>query len=51
MSARKDEVTDYLTQEELEDFKIGSCFTRAEIQRLYNRFRAVDEDDDKTLSL
>lgn len=50
-STRKDEVTDYLTQEELEDLKIGSCFTRPEIQRLYNRFRAVDDDDDKTLSL
>ena len=51
ISASKDQVVDYLTQEELEDLKIGSCFTRPEIQRLYNRFRAVDDDDDKTLSL
>eukprot|EP01050_Picozoa_sp_SAG11_P012486 SAG11_NODE_1389_length_5057_cov_16.280355_5_plen_87_part_00 len=51
MLSKRDEVQEYLSQEELEDLKIGSCFTRDEIQRLYNRFRNVDADDNRTLSL
>jgi serine/threonine-protein phosphatase 2B regulatory subunit len=46
---KKDDLEVYLSQEELEEVKIGSCFTRQEIQRLYNRFKKVDADGSNTL--
>ena len=50
-SKTKEEVFGVLSEEELEEVKIGSCFTREEIQKIYNRFAQVDLDGSNTLDV
>jgi serine/threonine-protein phosphatase 2B regulatory subunit len=45
------DVVAFLSEEELEEVKIGSCFTRTEIKNLYNRFSIVDLDGNNTLDV
>jgi len=49
--SRSDDLVSYLNEEDLEEVKIGSCFTRKEIRRLYDKFRRVDKDNSNTLSV
>ena len=47
----EDKVEAFLSQEELEEVKIGSCLTRKEIEKLFDRFAKVDMDGSNTLDV
>ena len=49
--SKPEEIVAFLSEEELEEVKIGSCFTRDEIKRLYNRFSIVDIDGSNSLDV
>lgn len=49
--SKEDKIEAFLSQEELEEVKIGSCLTRKEIEKLYDRFSHVDMDGSNTLDV
>jgi len=49
--SKEDKIEAFLSHEELEEVKIGSCLTRKEIEKLYDRFAKVDLDGSNTLDV
>jgi Ca2+-binding EF-hand superfamily protein len=49
--SKEDKIEAFLSTEELEEVKIGSCLTRKEIEKLYDRFSKVDMDGSNTLDV
>jgi Ca2+-binding EF-hand superfamily protein len=48
---KEDQIEAFLSQEELEEVKIGSCLTRKEIEKLFDRFAKVDMNGSNTLDV
>ena len=48
---KEETIQAFLSQEDLEEVKIGSCLTRKEIEKLYDRFSKVDMDGSNTLDV
>ena len=46
---KEETIQAFLSQEELEEVKIGSCLTRKEIEKLYDRFSKEAQTRDRSV--